>query len=291
MTLAHLANGQKTFKTKGEAQVRIEDSMSKQQVRDAAKQKAIVNAIEGVLGTYIEQETNIDIEDGETSFKIIGNTKVKGEWIETKDEDYSEDTRIVKGEFGNETEIWITCKISGKVREIVKANLAFQIFSLNCESKTCRQTDFLNDESLYVYFRSPSRGYLSIYLQEGETVYRLLPYAQMVGEYLNSVPVNADKEYLFFSASDKYDYFPGFLPAMVDQLEMYTDKDKEYMKLSVVFSTKPFTKPILNDGEVIEESYSMPKSLPTRDFEDWIAKNRIYNADFNYEVINMSVKK
>ena len=291
LVVSSISYGQKTFRTQGEAQVRMEDSMSKQEARNNAKQKAMINAIEAVLGTYVEQETNIDVEGGETSFKIIGNTKVKGEWIETKDENYTEDTRIVKGEFGNEIEIWVTCKISGKVREIVKASLNFEILTLNCESTTCRQTDFRNDESMYVHFRSPSAGNLSIYLQEGDEVFRLLPYAQMKDEYINAVPILPDNSYLFFSAKQNHDYFPGFAYSMVDELELYTEKDKEYMKMIIVFSTKPFIKPILNDGKVVEESYAMPKSLPLAEFEDWIVKNRIYNSDFNYKEINISIKK
>ena len=282
---------QKKFVTRGVAQVRIENSMSKQQARQAAKKLAIINAIENVLGTYVEQETNITIESGNTNFHVIANTKVKGEWIETKDEKFSEDTRIVQGEHGKETEIWVTCNITGRVREIIKANLAFEILPLNCPNKNCRQTDFLVDELLYVYFRSPSKGFLSIYLQEGETVFRLLPYSQMEGEYLNAVPVKADKKYLFFSAKEEHNYFNNFHYSQIDELEMYTEKDVEYMKMYVVFSTKMFTKPILEDGKVQEESYVLPKSLTTREFEDWIEKNRIYNPDFNYEIINMSVKK
>ena len=286
-----VAYSQKKFVTRGVAQVRIENSMSKQQARKQAKQLAIINGIENVLGTYVEQETNISIESGNTNFHIIANTKVKGEWIETKDENYSEDTRIAEGEHGKETEMWVTCKISGRVREIVKANLAFEILPLNCPNQNCRQTDFRIEEMLYVYFRTPSKGFLSIYLQEGETVFRLLPYAAMEGDYLNAVPVKADKKYVFFSAKPEHDYFDNFDFSQVDELEMYTDMEVEYLKMYVVFSTEVFTKPILEDGIVQEQSYSLPKSLPTKEFESWIEKNRIYNPDFNYEIVNMTIKK
>ena len=265
--------------------------MSKKQARDEAKQKAIINAIENVLGTYVEQETNINIESGKTNFAIFANTKVKGDWIETISTDYYENTNTVKGEHGVETEIWITCKVVGKVREIIKPSLAFQIFTLNCENKSCRQTDFMNDESLYVYFKTPTNGYLSIYLLEAETVYRLLPYEQMEGTYLNAVPVTADKEYIFFSAKPENNYFQNFSYDQVDELLMYTESDVEYLKMYVVFSTKLFVKPILNEGKVVEEKYSIPKSLTVKEYLDWVTKNRIYNPDFNYDEINLSIKK
>ena len=92
--LASISNycfSQKKFKTKGTAQVKMEGDLSKEGTRSKAKQLATVNAIENVLGTYVEQETNIDIEEGETSFKIIGNSKVKGEWIKTDKLGFKED--------------------------------------------------------------------------------------------------------------------------------------------------------------------------------------------------------
>ncbi|MEM7550069.1 MAG: hypothetical protein AAF363_10350 [Bacteroidota bacterium] len=278
---------QKRFKTKGEAQVKIEDNMTKEGAREKAKQLAIVNAIEGVLGTYVEQETNIDIVDGETSFKIIGNTKVKGEWVKTSKEDFEEDTRVIDGE----TEIWITCNISGTVREIVKPKLAFETLSLNCPQKICRTTKYEDGESFYLHFRSPSTGYLSLYLvEQDETVYRLLPYQGMSDPYIDAVPVKADKEYIFFSNKDPHNYFSDFPLSQVDELGMYTDFDKEYLQLYVVFSTDKFSKPILDKEKVLQEG-SLPKSLTAKRFEEWVEKNRIYNPDFNYDVINLEIVK
>ena len=65
------AISQKVIKTSGEAQVKIEDTWSYNDTKIKVRELAKINAIENVFGTYIEQETNIDIEDGYTNFKII----------------------------------------------------------------------------------------------------------------------------------------------------------------------------------------------------------------------------
>ena len=194
-----LTFSQKKFNTRGEAQVRVENNMSKEDARNKARELAKVNAIENVLGTFVEQETTIDVSEGETSFKIIANNKVKGEWIKTKDEDFKEDNRVIKGEFGNETEIWITCKISGTVREIVKARLAFEAVALNCPQEMCRTTRYYDGEPFYLNFVTPSKGFLSIYVVDTENAYRLLPYQEMGNVYADAIPVKADMKYVFFS--------------------------------------------------------------------------------------------
>ena len=285
-----LTFSQKKFNTRGEAQVRVENNMSKEDARNKARELAKVNAIENVLGTFVEQETTIDVSEGETSFKIIANNKVKGEWIKTKDEDFKEDNRVIKGEFGNETEIWITCKISGTVREIVKARLAFEAVALNCPQEMCRTTRYYDGEPFYLNFVTPSKGFLSIYVVDTENAYRLLPYQEMGNVYADAIPVKADMKYVFFSQKPGHDYFTDFPPSLVDELIMETSLDKEYMQLYVVFSRDPFSKPILNQSKKLEEG-SLPKSLSITRFEEWIQNNRIYNSEFNYEILNLEIVK
>jgi len=280
---------QKKFKAKGESQIRIEDNMSKEDARQKARELAIVNAIENELGTYVEQETNIDISQGQTSFKIIGNNRVKGEWLETDDEEFKEDVRLAEKKQNKEFETWLTCKISGTVREILKPKLAFQYQALSCPQSNCRTTDFKSGEQFYLYFRTPSRGYLSIYaVQDDGMVYRLLPYSDMTTPYEDAVPVKSDLEYIFFSKQSAHNYFPDFALNRIDEMILETSKSKEYMQMYVVFSTDKFSKPLLNAGRQVQQGI-LPKSLSKEQFEEWIQNNRIYNSEFNYEVINLSI--
>ena len=55
-----------------------------------------------------------------------------------------------------------------------KANLEYVI--LNCPETACRTSNFFDGEQFYLYFKSPVDGYLSVYIDEGDITYRLLPY-------------------------------------------------------------------------------------------------------------------
>ena len=283
---------QKKFNAQGSAQVKVENNMSREMAQDKASDLAIINAIESVLGTYVEQETNINIEDGTTNFRIIGNTKVKGEWLKTIKEEYSENTvesKNLNGD-GTITEIWITCNTKGIVREIVKPTLTFEALTLNCPQSICRTTKYFNSEQFYLSFKTPSDGYLSVYIIESDIAYRLLPYSAMDKRYIDAVQVLADKDYVFFSQSKSHDYFSDFPTQLVDELIMTTDLDREYSQLYVIFSTELFSKPILN-ASVDLQSGSLPKSLSRKQFENWINNNRIYNPKFNYEITNLEIVK
>ena len=281
---------QKTFKAKGQAQVKVETDISMDQTKAMAKDLAIINAIEGVLGTYVEQETDIALRDGDMSFKIRGNTKVRGDWLKTDKETYTEDPVEVKNPNGRGTltELYVTCKINGLVREIIKPKLAFKSVALNCPQPECRTATYYNNESFYLNFNSPSNGYLSVYIVESDVVYRLLPYSSMTDPYFDAIQVQADKDYIFFSASDNHDYFADFPPSLVDEIEMSTDHDKEDLELYVVFSIDPFSKPILQEGIVLQ-SGSLPKSLSKVQFDEWITNNRIYNPSFNYNILSLQI--
>ena len=179
----------------GTAQVKLENNMTKEQTYQKVEELAKINAIENAFNTYVGQESNITVNSGKSDFRIIGTTKVKGEWIETLDKKLSEDTRDEIGQFGKEKSIWITCTIKGRIKEATpKANIEFA--TLSCPKLNCRSTTFTSGEQLYLQFKSPLDGYLSVYLDDGITVNRLLPYSS--AQNYSSVNVKADWEYVLF---------------------------------------------------------------------------------------------
>jgi len=211
----HSSFGQKIVKTKGHAKLRQESNMSRNETTEKAIELAKINAIESVFGTYVEQQTDMTIEDGMTSFNIIGSTKVKGEWIETIGEpDISTITRKEKTQYGMQDITWIECKIKGKVRAVKpRAILEYEI--LNAPNIQARTTNFFDGEQLYIYFKSPVDGYVSIFLEDHEGVYSLLPYMQMNPDDKNGALVQGDVGYTFFSPSDNF-----FTKSIVDEMIM-----------------------------------------------------------------------
>ena len=274
--------------SKGSYQVRIESNLTKTQARDQARQLAMINAIEKVFGTYVEQETDLFINNNTLSYNIIGTTKVRGEWVKTLDINYSEENMEIETEYGKETEVWITCKITGRIKKSVpKANILFQ--TLNCPDIKCRTVAFLSGESFYLHFKSPVKGYLCLFLYDNDMVYRILPYNEMNDKMITSVHVEADKDYIFFTKEKDY-----FQDIKVDEYELFTEVKIDYNTLYIIFAEEPYVKPILTKSQELEEykeDYRLPKSLYMEEFNNWLSNNRAEMDSFQDKKVKLSIKK
>jgi len=273
-------SAQQTKRSSGSAQVRVEDNMTKEEARRKAEELAKIDAITNAFGQYVGQETNLTVQDGRSSFNIIGTTKVKGEWLRELSKTFDEESRNEKGTFGTIQTQWITCKIRGVVKEATpKANIEYQ--TLNYPNSVSRTNTFISGNSFYVWFRSPVDGYLSIYLDDGTDVFRLLPYDDMPS--LSTVKIEADKEYIFFS--ENHNYFSN----NVDELILFTPKNHELNTLHFMFSEKQYYKPVLDSNYKDEKGKIVPKSLSKTEFENWLADNKTSISDFLYAQVNIEI--
>lgn len=282
---------QRIFSARGIAKIRLEENMSREETRDIAIQQARQNAIETIFGLYVSKDAYIDVADGDTDVRIISASELKGEWLKTTSEVFSEETRKIKDEYGSRNEIWIVSEVKGKVREIETPLIRYSFETKNCVLDECETTDFQNGESLYITFISPSDGFLSIYLVDEQKAFRILPYQEMPSSYLHTIPVKADKEYIFFSVNKSYDYFENYSYFLTDEIYLETDKEMEFFKVYVLFSPKPFSKPILDAGLDVAGEYGIPKALTKRNFEVWVQDNRIFDTDFYFQTKNIRVRK
>lgn len=264
-------SAQQTKRSSGSAQVRVEDNMTKEQARRKAEELAKIDAIINAFGQYVEQETNLSVQDGRLNFNIIGTTRVKGEWVRELSKAFEEESRDEKGTFGTIQTQWITCKIRGMVKEASpKANIEY--YTLSYPNPVSKAQTFISGNSFYVWFRSPVNGYLSIYLDDGTDVFRLLPYDDMPS--LSTVKIDADNEYIFFSRH--HNYFSN----NVDELILFTPKKSELNTLHFIFSEEQYFKPVLESTYKDEKGDIAPKSLSKTAFENWLAKNKIIISDF-----------
>ncbi len=285
-----LAYSQTIKNASGMAQLRQEEHMSKEDLRDQLRHFAIINAIEREYGTYVSQESFVDIDDGNTQFKIFGKTVIMGEWLKTTKEDFQEEMRKTKDGRRNRNELWMTLKIQGMVREVTQPEIGFDFFTSNCRRPACKTSIFENGEPMYLHFRTPVSGYLSVYTIENDLAYRLLPYQNMPAAYTNSVPVESDKDYVFFAPYGESDYFPDFSRLLIDELVMVAEKDREFLQLVIVFSTEEFLKPGLAGLEAdLKAGYEIPKSLSAADLNRWLESNRINNVNFYYKQTKVKI--
>jgi hypothetical protein len=145
---------------------------------------------------------------------------------------------------------------------------------------------------MYLSFTSPVDGYLSIYMVEDDQLaYRLLPYQEMPDAYLHAVPVKADMEYMFFASDPSYNYFKDFSYLMVDEIYLETAQNKEFLDLYVIFSSDKFEKPLLKASENISNRYILPKMLEESEFMEWLQDSRVYDPEFQYNRITLTVSK
>lgn len=271
---------QQLERSSGSANVLVENTMTKNEAREQAHELAIINAIENAFGTYVEQETDITIQGGRDYFSIIGATKVKGDWIETIKKTYKEDTRSISTKNGIENEIWITCNITGKVRKSTNLKAAINYETLNTPDKRSRRRDYDSGENLYLYFKSPVDGYLSVFLEDEDSVYRLLPDPSMTGKEFSAVSVKADQEYILFSKDNEVNNFGG----KARECELFTQPNQnEVNKLYLIFSEDRYVKPTLEPEKPLDykgQNYTTPQSLRKKDFKKWLADNRARDPGF-----------
>ncbi len=290
--LSTIAYSQKIRVASGMAQFRLEEDMSKDDLKEKLRHHAIINAIEREYGTYVTQESFVDIDDGGTQFKIFGKSVIQGEWLKTTNEDFKEEFRKNKDGRRNKNELWMSLKIQGMVRELTQPDIAFDFYTTNCRREVCKTAIFESGEPMFVHFKTPVEGFLSIYVIENDNAFRLLPYQSMPATYINAVPVEADREYVFFSPYGENDYFPDFSNLLIDELVMLTEQEVEYLQLYFVFSTEEFLKPGLAINATEHHSgYDIPKSLNASDLNSWLESNRINNVNFYYKQMKVKIVK
>ena len=145
---------------------------------------------------------------------------------------------------------------------------------------------------MYLFFKSPADGYLSIFTVEGSEAYRILPYQEMPAEYSQHLPIVADTEYLFFSNDTENKIYDDLASEYTDELVMVTDANEEYIDLYVIFSTEDFIKPTLDHSYQSEgQENFIPRSLPKFEFESWLSENRIRTENFLYKKLRLKIYK
>ena len=279
----------KLVRVSAKIEVLMEGNYSKAALKEKAIQTARIQAIGDEFGYAIVQgiSTQTKTTVGESvltssTLNEVSNTLVKGEWV-ADDEGYPK-TRFVIRDKGDDQEIWLLCEVKGVARPIEEAEVDFETFAYNCnEPEKCNSGFFKNHDSMFLYFKSPIKGHLSVFMWEEGLVYRLLPYALMEGDYESTVPIEADKPYYLFSPEHR-DYFPGF--ALVDEygLETYEDQDLLSNFVYVIFSTKPFKKPLMEENEGL-------KYMKLEDFQGWLNENRGLNKEFQVKKFNIQVNR
>ncbi|MBK9357483.1 MAG: hypothetical protein IPN08_08880 [Bacteroidales bacterium] len=271
----------KISKVSGEFQVKIENNETQNQAKERAEELAKLNAIEKEFGTYVEMQTGMTVEEGKVNYSIMAGTRMKADWIETTKKEFSF-TEEKTGKSG-EKNIYVKCTIEGTAREI-RSKAKIEALSLSCPQKRCFSEAFKTNQQMYLYFKAPVDGYLSIYIDDGVVTQRLLPYEKMINE--SFIRIKGDKEYVFFENKKNLNS-----TEILDEVYLTTEKSEEYNNIFVVFSEEPYVKPNLEASKPAGDDTFLPKSLTSDDFQEWLASCRATSPSFQDRKIRIRISK
>lgn len=256
------------------------ETMSIEEAKRVALDRAKIQAIADEFGTIVSQSTStlVTNKNGEsdTQFFALGGSDIKGEWIET----------IGNPEYQLKFEnhfLVVTCSVKGKAREITSAKIEFTVKTLrNGTELRFEDVNFRDGDDLYLYFQSPINGYIAAYLLDelAQTVYCILPYkAQTFSAY----PVVANKEYVMFSRkeADKSER------PMVDEYTLSCENDKEFNTLFILFSPSQIGKRNGFDNSIEDK----PNNISYRDFKQWLSKTLSRDPKIEFQIINLFISK
>lgn len=268
---------QKVKTVKGEYTYYVPENVAKEQAMRIALERAKIQALADEFGTIVQQTnvTKIHSTDGKTStdFFTLGDSEVKGEWIETTDKPDYEISYV-------ENTLVVTCKVKGKAREIVSAQIDFRAHVLrNGTDDKFEDDDFKSGDALFLSFQSPVSGYLAVYLVTDDNMaFCLLPYR---GQDSGVYSIEANRRYVFFSEKDASNTERSF----IDEYYMTCESSQEHNLIYIVFSPNQFAK-----AADISTKEELPRQLSFEDFQKWLTKCRKYDNKMNLRRIPITIK-
>ncbi|MFL5728917.1 MAG: hypothetical protein ACJ75J_05450 [Cytophagaceae bacterium] len=299
------AQSKALVKIRGEAQTEWNQRLETlAQAEKRVSDLAVINALEQAFGklviqgntTFLRNVNTGTMVETQSVFNTIANTYVKGEVIEVLDKKIRRINYVTQVNGQKEDRIDLKCEIYVSAREISTPPVSFSALTLSQPKKNFETRDFYNGDDFYLFFRSPESGYLTIYLDDNSSSYRILPYTSAPSCQEQGMPVTADQEYMFFSGK-RASSDCGGQSYEIDHYQMFTRSDIENNSVYLLFSKEPLTKPMLapasGEGlsdELAGKGYKLPRSLGSSDFYTWLAGVRS-SGQVQMQRIDLSIIK
>lgn len=227
LLLALTAYAQKTKTVEGEYNYIQPGNVTLDEARAIALERARTKALADEFGTIVSRidETVMENDNREsnTSFYSLGNSEVKGEWIETIEEKTEE--QIIDGQHV------VIAKVKGKAREIAFAKVNFETRLLrNGKNDGNESEQFADGDDFYISFRSPAQGYLAVFLLDKEREATcIIPEPDK-----ELCPVERNKRYVFIDNES-------------GNLILTCDHKQELNQLYIIFSPNKFRTDLLEE--------------------------------------------
>jgi hypothetical protein len=296
-----IAQSKGNIVAQGKYQMLIENSITRDQAKRIAIERARIDALRREFGeivvqgnsTYLRSTGNGDLQSSTNAFNFMSETLVNGEWVsDIKEPIINYTTRTS----GADEEQWIKVEVYGYVRALEAVVHNCKVKTLSCPMITCGTTTYNHGQSFYLAFQSPVSGYLAVYLDspEEQRTFKILPYSRMAGN--SSIPIEADKLYIFFDKQSEKE----MKLSLTDQLELTIEgalNPQELNKLFIIFS--PYSdlgKPILkasdsNPPSNASAQYTLPLHLPSPDFQQWLNTLRSKDRRIQLYTENITINR
>lgn len=236
------------------------ENLSLEEAKKEALNRAKIQAIADAFGTFVSKQTSLleTSKNGNSNSMMVSlsGADVKGEWLATKGEpefdiSYSDGHLVV------------TVRVRGVARAAVSGRVEYVATPLkNGTEKRFAATEFHEGDDLYLYFRTPSDGYLVVFLldEASDAAYCMLPYSSSDGE---PAAVKNNVDYVFFSEANNL-----LTHQAVDEYTLTLGGGQtEFNVLYVLFCPTKFTNAMLEKGA----SRSIPKNMSARAFAKWLS--------------------
>lgn len=270
-----MLSAQRTQTASGSYTYSLPTNISLDEAKSIALERAKIAIIAEHLGTVVgvSNYTETSNVNGQSDiiYLSLGESEVRGEWIET----IGRPEYVVSYEQEQGFQV-ITVTVSGKIREIKTARIDFEAKILRNGTEDKYESDTFKDgDDIYMSFRAPVSGYLAVFLYDREGVNRLLP---MWSDSEGSVMVQGGAEQVFFrQVVYQYSANTGRTVETVKSIYNVTARDRELNRIYIIFSPNKFTRP--NDTVGIRDD--LPPSLSFESFQRWLSRCRRQDTEMS----------
>ena len=239
------------------------ESMSVEEAKHIALDRAKTDAIAAEFGTTVTQSNTVVTTNtngvSDTRLYSAGGSEVVGEWIETTTPpsyDISYDRGVLT----------VNVTVKGRIKEIDRSAPDIEIATYrNAISPNNLTEDFRDGDDFYMTATPSTDGFLVAYLldEKCHTVYRILPYQQAKER---NVKLNEGITATFFST----DGVDAITRAIIDSYSMTCDNPVEFNRLYILFSESPIS---VSNAENRHDD-DMPFEIDEDRFYNWLLKKR-----------------
>lgn len=278
-----MSSAQKTVTASGTYIHYAPMNVTPDQAELTAIERAKIDIIEKEYGRVVgvNNYTEVINEGVQSSVKFLslGESEVKGEWIETIGKP------VIKHEFANNLQV-ITVSIAGRIREVKVAKVDFDAKILrNGVADRFESSEFRDGDDFFVSFQAPIDGYVAIYLYDLSGVNRLLPmkYSGHPAYY-----VSADTKYVFFAdgVSLYDDIVSKNQNAIHSDYGLTCEGDSEVNRIYIIFSPNKFT----TASDDIPDETTAPASIDFDGFQKWLSRCRRRDKDMGLRIRDVVIR-